>query len=160
RYKTSQYAPKAQMSLGWVAFYQKDYAGARKAFEAVTTLFPNSDQAAQARLRAGDSMYYMKDYAGAAAPYEKAPGTGGPPLARDAKSWLAICRVQQGDKKGAVALLQGLAADGQDNPIALRARLRLADLQLEAGDVQGAADTYGQAAGSIPPDDAATLDQV
>ncbi len=163
-YKQSAFAPRAQLGLGWVAFHQQDYRTARAAFEAVATLYPQSEHAGQARLRAADCAYYMKDYAAAAKAYEAiaragAHEVGGGEEAREAKYWLAVCRLNLDQKKPAMQILADLAGDTKDRKSALRARLRLADLQLEEGENEAAAESFRAAVQIADPAVAETVDR-
>jgi TolA-binding protein len=158
RYKNSTWAPQAQMGLGWCAFNQKDWGTARTAFEAVSRLYPGTEQGKQARIRAADCAYYLKDYASAAALYEAVVRGDNPQLAAEARYWLAICQIQTGQTKPAMALLAQVGRESKDPAIALRARIRLAQLQLDSDDYASAGETYRAAvAAGIP--DPETLDQ-
>ncbi len=145
RYGTSEFAAQSQLGLGWIAFQQKDYATARTAFDAVESRHPKSEQAKEARLRAADCANHMKDYAGASTRYEAVARGDDPKLAREAKYWLSVCRTHQGDTRSAISMLSGLSQDPGDPALAQRARLRLAELQLAAGENDAAAATYRSA---------------
>lgn len=159
KYKTTEFAAKAQLGLGYVAFQQGQYAQARTQFETVETVDPKSEAARTARLRSADCSYYLQDYKGAAARYEAVAKGGDPKSAREAAYWLSVCRGQLGDTKGAIAALEPLAADGSDPASALRARLRIADMRMAAGELEPAAAAYAAAIAVVPSGDTATLDR-
>src|SRR5262249_55820697 len=134
------------------------YPAARTAFETVVRQYPEATEVRMARLRAADCAYYMKDYANAAAGYDVASRDRDRETAREAKYWLAVCRLQQGQKREAMAALAELSGDSQDPKSALRARMRLGELQLAENDAAGAADSY-RAAIPLCGSDTAALDQ-
>lgn len=145
KHPNSPFAPLAQQGLAYVQFDQKDYAAALESFRVVATRYPATPAAAEARLRAGDCLFYLKRFAEAATAYEQVAAAADK-WAGEALYWLGISQEQSAKPEAAMAAYQKLLAAEPKGARTVDAQLRLARLQLAAGQGEAALRTYEAAA--------------
>ena len=145
KYPQSPFVPMAQQGLAYAQFDQKDYAAALESFKAVAAKYPGGPAAAEARLRSADCLFYLKRYAEAAPIYEQAAAAGGQG-ADEALYWFGVSSELMSQPEAAMAAYQKLVATRAQSPRVSDAQMRLARLQMAAGQGAAAIKAYQAAA--------------
>ena len=135
-------ATLAQYNLGYARFQQRNYNGARTAFNKAA-----ADEALDAGLRAdalnriGDTYYYARDYETAEEYYERAY-TGDNTRGDYALYQKAMMLGLQRDYKGKINMLDQLLRQYSQSPLCSSALLQKADAYVNSGNNLSAIDTY------------------
>jgi len=145
KYPNSPFAPLAQQGLAYLQFDQKDYGAALESFKAVAAKYANTPAGAEARLRSGDCLFYLKRFAEAAPVYEQVAGAGDK-WADEALYWLGVSSELIPKPDAAIAAYQKLIATQPKSPRVSEAQMRLARLQMSAGQGEAAIKAYQAAA--------------
>ncbi len=104
---------------------------------------PDPEVAGRACLRVAEARYETADYAEAARLYEAALSKGATGIDPGLALYgLALCRLQRGEKDGAIAALRELFLSGRGSPVWTDGAYRLAQLLVEADRKKEAAEVY------------------
>ena len=129
--------------LAWCAYEQNQAKQARQLFARVLKQHPKSPEAAEAAFMLGRIAADAGDYAAATDAFEKCrTGYPGTDQAGRAAVEAGAVLLRQGKGDQAAKVLAGVLKDRPDGAFAPRARLFLAEAQLEAGDAAGALKNY------------------
>lgn len=147
----------ADWGLAGVAYARKQYAEARRRYEAFRRDHPRSARVPEAALRIGDCLYGEQQYAAAAKAYEAAAAHAGDgtETAREAHYWAGMARWKAGDPDAAAMAFRALAPEGAKDACAQRARLRLGELEAGRGNETAAVAAYQECVRADPSSDQA-----
>ena len=132
----------AQYNMGYARFQQRNYSGARTAFEkAVADQQLSKELRADALNRIGDTYYYVRDYETAENYYEQAY-TGDDSAGDYALYQKAMMLGLQRDYKGKINMLDQLLRQYSKSPLCPPALLQKAESYVNIGNNTSAIDTY------------------
>lgn len=142
-YPGTTLAPLAQSGVAWSYWSLGKYAEALPAFERVKQA-ADAALAAEAALRAADCLYLLQRYAEAATAYGAIAAAKGP-QAGTALLWQGMALERKGEKAGARRAFEQFVTTEPQHERVAEAYLHLGALQVEAGQLAAAAQSYAAA---------------